>query len=253
MGKTIRRTPDGKLERRTPDELLRDAVAGDMDLPGKGKALDLRAYFQPDAEYRLAGKIMRDNNALPPQLQERKDAEDHLAKAETHLRRARKKIAPLQAEIRGLAQPLMRTFSNSEAMREALGLNALPADFHPDEEMPAASDADLHALIEHYGRLCKRHNALVNTLTTRYMDALRRASENIEASNKRQLHNRSLLPALPPVDIETRQKDIQKRFARLPEVSPDWKPRLKTWQRARRRSVWQRVFRSMSLNAPGGF
>lgn len=44
MGKTISRTPDGKLERRTPDELLRDAVAGDMDLPGKGKALDLRAF-----------------------------------------------------------------------------------------------------------------------------------------------------------------------------------------------------------------
>ena len=88
MGKTIRRTPDGKLERRTPDELLRDAVAGDMDLPGKGKVLDLSAYFQPDAEYRMAGKIMRDNNVLPPQLQERKDAEDHLAKAETHLRLA---------------------------------------------------------------------------------------------------------------------------------------------------------------------
>lgn len=44
----------GKTIRRTPDELLRDAVAGDMDLPGKGKALDLSAYFQPDAEHRLA-------------------------------------------------------------------------------------------------------------------------------------------------------------------------------------------------------
>ena len=81
MDKTIRRTPDGKPERRTPDEMLRDAVSDDTDMPGKGEPLDLKAYFRPDAEHRMAGKILRDNNVLPAHLQERKDAEEHLQKS----------------------------------------------------------------------------------------------------------------------------------------------------------------------------
>ena len=121
----------GKPIRRTPDEMLRDAVAGDMDLPGKGKPLDLTAYFQPDAEHRMAGKILRDNDVLPPQLQERKDAEEHLAKAEAHLRRASEEIALLKKEIRLLGQTLLQTFSNSEDMRGALGLNASRTRFGP--------------------------------------------------------------------------------------------------------------------------
>lgn len=247
MGKPIRRAPDGKLERCAPDEMLRDAVAGDMDVPGKGKPLDLKAYFRPDAEHRMAGKILRDNNVLPPQLQERKDAEDHLAKAGARLRCASEKIARLKKEIRPLAQTLLQTFSNGAEMREALGLNALSEDFHADGETPVARDSDLLALIENYGHLCKRYNALVNSLTTRYMEDLRLARENIEASNKRQLLNRSLLPPYAPiarVDIEARREDIQKRFAPLPELSPDWKSRLKKWQRSRRSYLWQRVFRS---------
>ena len=247
MGKTIRRAPDGKLERRTPDEMLRDAVVGDTDLPGKGKPLDLKAYFQPDAEHRMAGKILRDNNALPPQLQERKDAEEHLAKAEAHLHSASEKIAPLRKAIRPLAQTLMQTFFHSAEMRGALGLNALPEDFHPSSKTPPARDADLLLVIENYGQLCKRHNALVDNLTARCLENLRLARENIEASKKRQLINRSLLPPYAPiatVDIEARREDIQKRFARLPELSPDWKSHLKTWQRFRRPALWQRVFRS---------
>ena len=72
MDKTIRRTPDGKPEKRTPDEMLRDAVSDDIDIPGKGEPLDLKTYFRPDAEHRMAGKILRDNNVLPAHLQERK-------------------------------------------------------------------------------------------------------------------------------------------------------------------------------------
>ena len=60
MNSTIKRTPDGKPERRTPDEMLRDAVSDNIDIPGKGKPLDLKAYFRPDAEHRMAGKILRD-------------------------------------------------------------------------------------------------------------------------------------------------------------------------------------------------
>lgn len=247
MDKTIRRTPDGTPERRTPDEMLRDAVSDDSDIPGKGEPLDLKTYFRPDAEHRMAGKILRDNNVLPAHLQERKDAEEHLKNAEEHLRQTTRKIAPLQKAILLLAQTLIRTFSNDKEMCEALGLNALPEKFHPNSETPLASTPDLLATISTFDQLCKQYNARVRDLTYRYLENLRLAHENIEASKKRQLVNHSLLPAYPPIakiDIETQKKYIQKRFPILPERPRDWQSRLKTWQRSQQPSLWQRMFKS---------
>ncbi len=247
MNKTIRRTPDGKPERRTPDEMLRDAVSDDTDIPGKGKPLDLKAYFRPDAEYRMAGKILRDNNVLPAHLQERKDAEEHLKNADEHLQRATEKIAPLQKAIRPLAQTLIRTFSYDKEMCEALGLNALPENFHPDEETPPASVSDLLETISTFDQLCKQYNARVRDLTYLYLENLRLAHENIEASKKRQLVNRSLLPAYAPiakVDIEAQKEYIQTRFPLLPERPRDWESRLKTWLRSQKPTLWHRMFRS---------
>ena len=242
---SYKRTPDGKPERRTPDEMLRDAVSNDTDIPGKGKPLDLKTYFRPDAEHRMAGKILRDNNVLPAHLQERKDAEEYLKKAEEHLRRATKKIAPLQKAIRPLAQTLIRTFSYDKEMCEALGLNAFPENFYPNSQTPPASDP--FATIRTFDQLCKQYNARVRDLTYRYLENLRLAHENIEASKKRQLVNRSLVPAYAPIakiDIEAQREYIQKRFPLLPECPRDWQPRLKTWQRALQPSLWQRLFRS---------
>ena len=245
MNRTIKRTPDGKPERRTPDEMLRDAVSDDTDIPGKGEPLNLKAYFRPDAEHRMAGKILRDNNVLPAHLQERKDAEEYLKNAEEHLRRATEKIVPLQKAIRPLAQTLIRTFSDDKEMCKTLGLNALPKNFHPNPETPPASD--LLATISAFDQLCKQYNAQVRNLTYRYLENLRLAHENIEASKKRQLVNRSLLPAYAPiakVDIEAQREYIQKRFPLLPERPGDWQSRLKTWQRSQKPTLWQRMFRS---------
>ena len=242
---SYKRTPDGKPERRTPDEMLRDAVSDDIDIPGKGEPLDLKAYFRPDAEHRMAGKILRDNNVLPAHLQERKDAEEYLKNAEEHLRRATKKIAPLQKAIRPLAQTLIRTFSDDKEMCEALGLNAFPEDFHPDSKPSPASD--LLETISTFDQLCKQYNAQVRNLTYRYLENLRLAHENIEASKKRQLVNRSLLPTYAPiakVDIEAQREYIQKHFPLLPERPRDWQSRLKTWQSSQKPSLWHRIFKS---------
>jgi hypothetical protein len=124
-------TPDGKLEMRTPDEMLRDAVSGESyaQLPGKGKPLNLREFFSSDAEHRMAGKILRDNQVLPPQLQERKDAEFHLRDAETQLREATERILPLRGEIYRSAQQVPNAFPNSETVQKILGLDHLPNDF----------------------------------------------------------------------------------------------------------------------------
>ena len=103
-------------------------------------------------------------------------------------------------------------------MCKALGLNALPENFQPNSETPPASD--LLATISTFDQLCKQYNARVRDLTHRYLENLRLAHENIEASKKRQLVNRSLLPAYAPiarVDIEAQKEYIQMRFPLLPE------------------------------------
>lgn len=239
-------TPDGKPEMRTPDEMLRDAVSGQNfdDLPGKGKPIDLDEYFRPGEENRMAGKILRDNKVLPPQLQERKDAEAHLLEAEEELQKATEQITPLQEAIRPLAQFLTCKLTNDNDLLAVLNLDQLPSTFHASTELPVLYSVDVFELCEAFNRLCKRHNALVRNLTYRYLENLRIAHDNIKASQKRQLLNRSLLPTYAPtapIDIEAKTKEIESRFAFLPELPDDWNIHLKKWQRTQRPSLWKRV------------
>ncbi len=241
------RTPDGKPEMRTPDEMLRDAVSDETyaELPGKGKPLNLRDYFTPDAEYRMAGKILRDNQVLPPQLQERKDAESSLREAETQLQKATENILPLREEIYKIAQHVASVFPNRETMREILGLEDLPEDFPLPKESVEIIVKELIARVSELDSAIKRHNALVRNLTYSYLENLRIAHENIESSKKRQLFNRTLLPAytpLPKLDIEALTEDLNKRFTSLPELADGWKNRLKTWHRTQKPGLWQRLF-----------
>ncbi len=73
----MNRKPDGRPEYRSPDERLKNTISEEdwARLPGKGKRLDLREYFQSGEEHRLANKILRDNQILPQHLQDRKEIE----------------------------------------------------------------------------------------------------------------------------------------------------------------------------------
>ena len=77
-GERQRRRPDGTQELRTLDGMLAEAIAadGNRELPGKGKPLDLGSYSTDDPQHRVANKLLKDNDVIPPILQDRADA-DH--------------------------------------------------------------------------------------------------------------------------------------------------------------------------------
>lgn len=239
-----------KPHRRTPDEMLRDAVSDECyaALPGKGKPLNLRDYFSADTEFRMAGKILRDNQVLPPQLQERKDAELRLNEAKAQLQKATESILPLRSEIYRAAQHVINVFSDRETVCETLGLDNLPDDFPEPQETIEISVKELNVRVAELDKQIKRYNAQVRNLTYRYLENLRIAHENIEASKKRQLLNQSLLPAyapLPKLDLDALTNEFNTRFTSLPELAHDWENRLKIWHRTQNPTFWQRLFSSL--------
>jgi hypothetical protein len=57
------------------DEQIRRAIeAGEFDdLPGKGKPIDLRAYFETPEDLRMAYSILKSNNFVPEEVEMLKD------------------------------------------------------------------------------------------------------------------------------------------------------------------------------------
>src|SRR5918911_5630028 len=53
------------------------------DLPGKGKPVDLRAYFDTPEDLRMAYSILKDANIIPEEMQLLKDIEALKAQLET--------------------------------------------------------------------------------------------------------------------------------------------------------------------------
>ena len=59
------------------DEQIRRAIeAGEFDdLPGKGKPIDLRAYFETPEDLRMAYSMLKSNNFVPEEVEMLKDIE----------------------------------------------------------------------------------------------------------------------------------------------------------------------------------
>jgi hypothetical protein len=87
------------------DEKIREALARgeDKNLPGKGRPVDLDAYFAAPEEWRMAFSVLRSANVLPEELELLKEIE-RLKAGEAaagddaeERRRLRKRIAELSA------------------------------------------------------------------------------------------------------------------------------------------------------------
>ena len=67
------------------EQQIKKAIAeGEFDdLPGKGKPVDLRAYFDTPEDLRMAYSILKDANVVPEEVQLLKDIEALKAQLET--------------------------------------------------------------------------------------------------------------------------------------------------------------------------
>ena len=62
------------LEKFIDDQISKAIEAGEFDdLPGKGKPLDLRAYFETPEDLRMAYSILKSNNFLPEEVEMLRD------------------------------------------------------------------------------------------------------------------------------------------------------------------------------------
>lgn len=244
MNKPKLRTPDGKIQMRSVDDLLKEVAADESwrNLPGKGKPLDLKSYFAPGEEYRVAGKILQENKVLPPHLQERKDAEALQNTAQQLFADAQQQVPQLRTKLLQQIEIIVNLFPDQTTYQTWLGLDPLPKDY----PQPNASQIDLKQLFataQYLTQEVPRYNARIRNFTYRYMDHLKRAQENIENYHKRQLLSTTLSPHynyLAPIDLIRKEQEIKEQFLPLPEFPQDLPARLKKWQRKVQPTFWKR-------------
>lgn len=251
MKKPKLRTPDGKIEMRSIDEMLQAAASEDnmLNIPGKGKPLNLDDYFKPGDEFRVAGKILKENQVLPPHLQERKDAEELTAKAKLLLEEATEQIPQLRFELIQKFTLLLQIFPDQPACQQCLDIENWPEDF----PAPTFQQISLKELFAHADQLTKdieRYNARIRNLIFRYTDTLKKAQENIASYHKRQMLSSTLTPHynyLAPIDLQKEEQQIRSKFPQLPELPKDINARLKQWYRKTYPPSWKRFFSSNNL------
>jgi|SRR6185436_6995136 len=62
------------IEKFVEEQVRRAIEAGEFDnLPGRGKPLDLRAYFETPEDLRMAYSILKSNNFVPEEVELLKD------------------------------------------------------------------------------------------------------------------------------------------------------------------------------------
>lgn len=72
------------LESFIEQQIKKAMAEGEFDnLPGKGKPVDLRAYFDTPEDLRMAYSILKDANIIPEEMQLLKDIEALKAQLET--------------------------------------------------------------------------------------------------------------------------------------------------------------------------
>jgi hypothetical protein len=252
MKKPRLRTADGKPQFRSVDDMLKEAASDEAiaNLPGKGKPLDLRGYFAPSEEDRVAGKILKDNSVLPPHLQERKDAENLQEKAQELLLEAQQQIPVLRSDLLKKIEPLVCVFPDRQTCQTCLNIETWPEDY--PEHKTADVQLDLKQLREMAQNLTldiARYNARMRNIIYRYLDHLKKSQENIENYHKRQLLSITLSPNynyLAPINIDLKEQEIRAQFPPMPEFPPDLPARLKGWYREIHPPMWQRILKFSS-------
>jgi hypothetical protein len=234
------RTSDGKPQFKSVDDLLKEAASPEAiaGLPGKGKPLDLRGYFESGEEYRIAAKILMDNKVLPTHLQDRKDAEDLLEKAERFLTEAKQQIPGLRSQVLKRLEMLASVFPDRETCQLCLGFDTWPDEVA--EPKATGIPPELKQLNESTRTLARditRYNARVDNTSYRYLGLLKMAQEKIDQYHKHQQLTTSLSPrynGLNPLNLDRAAQELCREFPLIPRLPGDLPSRLKSWHRKTR-------------------
>ena len=213
------RTPDGRPEFRTPDQILRDAAASIGDeLPPESRKLDLDAYFRSGDEHRIANRLLRDNGVLPQHLQDRKDAEQARHAAEQDLEHQIRKLEDLSERVTQLTRALIGS------PEIPLGtLDHLRTDTSPDTLEAAGTHDALEMLNELTERVVQFDRRRTDTLSG-YREALGVANEATDRYHKHIAATGRLLTPYrgdARIDIDRHVEKARLRMPERPGLGPD--------------------------------
>ena len=246
MRKPPLRTPDGKPQLRSLDDILREAVNDEemADLPGKGKPLDLTKYFAA-GDARMANKLLKDNQVLPLHLQDRKDAETHANAATDLLEQTKTTLAERRQAIQEVAQSLVSSFPDRSSVLEKLGLESWPDCFPEPCNAPIKNLPELQERGEQLAQLITQYNARIKAFMHQYLEHLSHVQESVQNYQKQTLFTGGLTPVpsgLQEIYLSERETDIRTAFPFLPQFPEDFPQRLKFYLKEHRPSIWQRLF-----------
>ena len=242
-GERKRRRPDGRQELRTLDGMLAEAVAADAnrDLPGKGKPLSLGSYFTDDPQQRVANKLLKDNDVIPPVLQDRAAADQLRAAAHAALVATEESLTKQLEYILAHGAKLAALLPADASAFATLDCDVPIPDYIPeasggggeiDAVTAAQSASELAAAVDAYNS--DRERAL-----SRCRERLREVESAVRKANDRLLGpGISALPRLPPVDVEDRLADLE---SRLPSLLPLTPSLIDALRRSARKGTLQRL------------
>lgn len=224
------RKPDGQPERRSIDDQLKDAMSEEewARLPGKGKRLDLRSYFQSGEEHRVANKILQGNGVLPQQLQGRKEIGRRQIAASTDFDKDLEALQVMRESLRGALQFLVAPLAPSESLASFLATE-WPSDFPrgagtrwPSRRRIRRESARTLDLQHHF-----------RTRSDRSIERLRAnleaVNEGVEILHKDLIRDSRSVPGYPlpqPVDIPEHLNRCISRLPTIPNLPLDLTGRL---------------------------
>lgn len=245
-----RRTPDGRPELRSLDDMLKQAVEDEdlTQLPGYGEPIDLTGYATSDPETRVASKLLGDHNVLPQPLQDRKDAENRRREADDYLRGESEHLLEMMQRIEPVAAAFTAPFPDRQAVLEVLGTQSWPS-YLPE---PTGADLPRRQTFRQTGKVLLEqvsgYNRRIEVVVSQYLERLGRFNDCVERISKQI----SLAPGLP-AEMIVRAADLvqEEETARAQLESPltalpaDIEPRLDRYYRSVSPSAWQRLTRTL--------
>tara|TARA_Y100001960_G_scaffold277886_1_gene308979 strand:- start:216 stop:980 length:765 start_codon:yes stop_codon:yes gene_type:complete len=241
-----RRTPDGRLETRSLDDMLKQAVDNEdlTTLPGYGRPIDLKGYSTSDPETRVASKLLGDNQVLPQPLQDRIDAENLRRQADDYLTVEDEHLQEMRQRIQPLATAFTAPFPDQQTVLEVLQIESWPSC------LPKPTDAELPRLKSFVktGRMLVEHmskyNRRVDIVVCQYLERLSGYNECVERVAG-QIPLATGLPAAPTLRAADPAAEEQTARTRLglplAALPADIEQRLERYHRSVSPSIWQRM------------
>ncbi len=246
MAERRRRTPDGRPETRSLDDMLKQAVEGEdlTQLPGYGKPIDLKGYTTSDPETRVASKLLGDNNVLPQPLQDRVDAENLRQEADYYLKGEVEHLQRMRQRIEPAATAFTAPFPDRQTVLDLIEMESWPS-YLPE---PGGAQLPRRQTFKQTGRALLEqisgYNRRIEVVVSQYLERLGRFNDCVERVGK-QISLAPGLPAAPslrPADLIREEEKARAQLeSPLMALPADIERKLDRYYRSVRPSTWQRL------------